>query len=284
MSLGAAPFNDGAIYGLRPLAGLLQVVKPPDATAFVNGAFWVLLPLVPVIGGLLTVRWMWRRETELPILPIVAAFYSLVTLHMAGAIYLSFSVALAVAAVCWFLVRGTARWAPAAACALAAMATVGLVFHAGQSPFRSRMETARGLRTVTAGSEMCPPAERARLEVERGECEPYWAIVRAIRAEAPEGTSMLALPNDAELYFLADRANPFRFYNSALGLTHSEDVDAVLETLHADPPRVVAYRPDDRYNTDASRRIMRAVRDRYERFDTIAGVELYRPRPHGHAE
>jgi len=284
LSLGAASFNDGAVYGLLPLAGLLQVVKPTGLAAFVNGLFWMLLPLVPVAGGALTVRWMWRRETEVPILPVVAAFYSLVTLHMAGAIYLSFSVGLAIAAVAWFVVRGTARWAPAGAWALASLAAVGLVYHAGQSPFRSRMETARGLRTVTAGTETCPPAARASLEVARAECEPYWQIVRAIRTEAPDGTSILALPNDAELYFLADRTNPFRFYNSALGLTRPEQVDAVLDTLRADPPRVVAFRPDDRYNTDASRRIMRAVRDRYERFDTIAGVELYRPLQEVHAE
>jgi hypothetical protein len=46
----------------------------------------------------------------------------------------------------------------------------------------------------------------------------------------------------------------------------------------------VTFRPDDKYNSDASRRIMEYVRSRYERFDTIDGVELYRLRERRHQE
>jgi hypothetical protein len=86
------------------------------------------------------------------------------------------------------------------------------------------------------------------------------------------------VPSDAELYFLADRPNLFRFYNTALGVRTERDVDAVLQTLVDRPPRVITFRTNDKYNTAASRRIMEYVRSTYEQFDTVEQVELYRPR------
>jgi hypothetical protein len=131
---------------------------------------------------------------------------------------------------------------------------------------------------VTADSTWCPPIARSSLRLESRECEPYWQLTRAIEAASPERSEIFAIPNDAELYFLSGRSNPFRFYNSILGIQTVEDIELVLDRLASQPPRVVAFRPDDKYNNGASRRIMTFVRERYERFDTIAGVELYRPR------
>jgi hypothetical protein len=133
-------------------------------------------------------------------------------------------------------------------------------------------------------SPRCAQLGRASLRVERHECEAYGRLVAAITAEAPLGSRILAIPSDAELYFLADRANPFRFYNTALGVRSSEDLAAVLDALERQPPAVVTYRPADKYNTDASRRIMAAVQSHYERFNTIEGVELYRPLHHATRE
>jgi hypothetical protein len=283
INLTTLPLFDGASLILLPAAGVLSVVRATDAAALVNGAYWIVLPLLIPLNGWLLLRAL-RRHSELPILPIVAAFYSLVTLHLAGAVYLSYSIGLTMTAVLWFAAAGPPRRVTLAAAGAIALSIVSVAFHAGQPSSRTPFEAARGVRSADATPARCAQLARASLRVGRRECETYGRLVAEITAEASPGSQILAIPSDAEFYFLADRANPFRFYNTALGVRSSEDVAAVLDALEHHPPAVVTYRPADKYNTDASREIMAAVQSRYERFNTIDGVELYRPAPHGRRE
>ena len=279
IDLTTLSFFDGARLILLPVAGLMSIAQATDVAAVVNGTYWIVLPLLATLNGWLVLGAL-RRRAELPVLPIVAAFYSLVTLHLAGAVYLSYTVGLTLTAVLWFAAAGPPRRVWLAAVGATALTIVAVAFHAGQSSSRTPFEAARGVRTVDAALPRCAQLDRSSLRVEQHECEAYGRLVTAITAEAPPGSRILAIPSDAELYFLADRVNPFRFYNTALGVRSSEDLAAVLDVLQRRPPAVVTYRPTDKYNTDASRRIMAAVQSRYERFDTIADVELYRPRHH----
>ena len=279
INLTTLPLFDGARLILLPIAGVLSIVQATDIAALVNGAYWIVLPLLASLNGWLLLRAL-RARSELPILPIVAAFYSLVTLHLAGAVYLSYSVGLTMTAVLWFAAAGSPRRARLSAAGAVALSIVSVAFHAGQPSSRTPFEAARGLRSADAAPTRCAQLARASLRVERRDCETYGKLVAGITAEASPGSQILAIPSDAELYFLADRVNPFRFYNTALGVRSSEDVAAVLDALEHRPPAVVTYRPADKYNTEASRRIMAAVLTRYERFNTIDGVELYRPLPH----
>ncbi len=284
LTLTTLPFFQGATFALLPLAGALQVVSPLEPVALVNGLYWVALPLLPVVNGILTVRWLGRAERDTPVLPVVACFYSLVTLHLAGAVYLSYTVGLTTAAVLWFAAHGPRRTTLWVAGATASLAVVAVVFHAGQSTFRSRLDTARGVRTFTADTPTCPPTPRSSLRVEWRECDAYRRLALAIDSETATDDRILAVPSDAELYFLADRRNQFRFFNTAIGIGGPEDLAAVMRDLADRPPRLVTYRPEDKYNDDASRVIMDYVRSRYEHFDTIGGVELYRLRDRHHLE
>jgi hypothetical protein len=276
-----ALFSD-AWFAILPLAALVQIVSSLNAIGILNGLYWLVLPLAATVNGVVLLRrWRVSRPADL-VLPVVAAFYALVTLHLAGAVYLSYTVGLSAIAVLWSASGGSAIARRACAFAAAGVCAVAAVFHAAQSPYRTPAEMLRGERTVTASTATCPPAPRSSLRIELPECAPYRDLVQAVHMEAPPGTPIFAVPSDAELYFLADRPNPFRFYNSALGIRTQADLDVVLETLRRQPPRVVTYRPDDKYNTPASRRIMESVNATYERYDTIAGVELYRPRRAAH--
>jgi hypothetical protein len=77
------------------------------------------------------------------------------------------------------------------------------------------------------------------------------------------------------LYFLARRRNPFRFYNSALGIQTAAELADVMDEMKAHPPRLVAFRPADKYNTAASEQIMDLVRATYVHVDTLDGLEIY---------
>ena len=47
------------------------------------------------------------------------------------------------------------------------------------------------------------------------------AVCSAVQSASRPDETIFALPNDAELYFLAARRNPFRFYNAALGIRNA---------------------------------------------------------------
>ncbi len=96
----------------------------------------------------------------------------------------------------------------------------------------------------------------ARLQIERADCESYRGLVEIIQAEVPPQGMIFAIPADAELYFLANRRNPFRFYNTALGIRDDAELAGVLQELATQPPLVVTYRSNDKFNTPASKRIM----------------------------
>ena len=268
-------FFDRAAFWVLPLVGVMNVVRPPDLAAFVNGLYWLVISLLPVVNGWMLVRLI-GSQRQAPLLPLMAAFYSLVTLHLAGAIYLSYSVGLSAIAVLWMLSDGGRVQKRVLAAAATVVCVVAVVFHAGQSSFRGPIEAGRGTRTVTADTPRCPSVRRSTLRIERSECEAYQRLAQAIEANTADGEPIFAIPSDAELYFLTGRPNPFRFFNTALGILTPADLAAVVETLTRHPPRVVSYRPADKYNTEASQQIMAYVGRHYERFDTIAGVELYR--------
>jgi len=277
--LSRLDFLEGTRYVLMLVAGIVSVVQPSNPAALVNGLYWVLLPLVPAMNGILILRSMRHRRQDVPILPLLAAFYSLVTLHMAGPIYLHFTIGLTFAAVLWFVATGfPVRYIWCTAATTAAVVFVALWFHAAQSSFRRPIEVARGHRTLTPATATCPPLQRSTLRIEWKECDEYYQLVARIEAETPPNANIFAVPHDPELYFLAARANPFRFYSTAIGVRSPADLSAVLDLLAARPPAVVTYRPDDKYNTGASRSIIDFVRSRYDQFATVAGVEMYRPK------
>ena len=272
-------FFQGGWFSVLSVAGLYQALSSVDAVKVVNGLFWAVLPLIPAANAWL----LWRAHrngapaNEL-VLPVIAAFYALVSLHLEGPVYLSYTIGLSLVAVLWGVSRAAAPVRRVFAAAAFAIIAVAVTFHAAQSYVRTPRQTLAGDRTLTAQTPLCVSPSRASLRIERADCQPYLALAARIRAEATPDQTVLAVPNDPELYFLSQRRNPFGFYNTAFGVRSETDLRDVLALLAAHPPRIVTYRPGDKYNTAASRQIMQRVRASYDRFDEVDGVELYRPR------
>jgi hypothetical protein len=49
-----------------------------------------------------------------------------------------------------------------------------------------------------------------------------------------------------------------------------------MTEMRVHPPRLVIFRPDDKYNNAASERVMSLVKSKYVLIDTIDGRDLYR--------
>lgn len=264
-------------YAGAVVAGLTQLLTPTDPIQWMNGWYWVVLPLLPLINGIGIVRHLRRHGTIEPVvLPILAAFYAVVSIHYQIPIYLYYSAGICLAAILWQHAARGSRLMVASPVAATALIAVALVSHAGQSHRRSAIDILHGTRRpIAAGQGL----ERASLKLDTSDRDTYGALVSLIRRDAPAGASILALPSNAELYFLADRRNPFRFYNTALGILTADDLRDALHLLSSEPPVVITFRPDDKYNTPASLQIMEQVRRHYDHVETIAGIEVYRHRP-----
>jgi hypothetical protein len=184
-------------------------------------------------------------------------------------------VALSLAALLLLSAERSSRTRFCAVGTAAFLCAIGLWFHAGQ-PLE------RGLRGAIAGQRVPALVEsglaKADLRIGAEDAATYRELVALIQSETPADAPILALPFNPELYYLSGRRNPTRFYTSALGASTEEASRRVIETLRADPPRLVFHRPYDKYNTASSAQIMDFVRARYERLAPRGGFEIYRYR------
>jgi hypothetical protein len=207
----------------------------------------------------------------------VAAFYALTVLYMQNPIYLYFTAGLSLTAVLWLNAETSRARQAVFAVGAVFLSLVAVAFHAGQPFSRTNAELLHGRNVVTG--IFADPFPRVGLRLHPAEQYPYRTLASVIQAEVPDGEPIFALPSDAELYFLADRPNPFRFYNTALGVRTDTELSTILDRLRRQPPRVITFRPADKYNTSASHAIMRYVRSRYDLVEDVGGVEVYRIRP-----
>ncbi len=264
-------------FAALTLAAVVQVVRSLDPLRIANGLYWIVLTLLAAVNGVMTIRAL-RREHDAAALtiPVLAAFYALIVLHMQNPIYLYFTVGLTLTAVLWTV--GTSRLAVRVVWAgLTMLLTVVAVgSHAAQPYTRTPIEVLAGHRTDLVVDDCSLP--RCGLRLNPAAVEPYRKLVALIQEEVPPGSPIAAFPSDAQLYFLADRRNPFRFYNSAMGVFDEAGVEHTLEIIRREAPRIITFRPSDKYNSATTQAIMARVRTGYELITTIDGVEVYRLR------
>ncbi len=278
VSAMALPRHDfiGAIhYGLYPLLGLHLVTTFESAAVVVNGAFWSVLPLLPLALGFLVLRTLHRggkTGTAPHPLPFLAVFYALVSLHYQIPIYLFFSIGLTLAGLVW-MTAGGSSWRRYFPLVLAGtLSAIGLVHHAAQPLSRTFEGTLRGDRIPLVRSR---GLDRVGLWIEAADVELYGDLVALIERETGPEETILAIPVNPELYFLTRRRNPFRFFNSAFALLDDDDVKSARATLAREPPRLVFHRPGDKYNTAFSDKLMAFIKQRYTLLEKRDGFEIY---------
>jgi len=271
------PFFERMNYGDH-LVNAVRSAAGSGVPGALNGVFWVLLTVMAVVVGCLLLMQIVRSDRgdsseAPPALPILAVFYAVVSVHYQIPIYLTYTAGLSLVALIW-LARG-ARSVIAGGVALAAIA---LYYHAGQPLSRGLGGATAGQRPDLVAARSLP---RVGLRIEPADIELYGALITLIQHEVPTGSTIFAVPSHAELYFLADRPNPFPFFNTALGVRTEGDLATVLSTLERDPPTLVFYDRQDKYNTRESRAIIAQVKATFETLPPIGQFEIFR-RP-GHS-
>jgi hypothetical protein len=245
-----------------------------DLAARLNGAFWLAVLVITGVLGLTLLRALMKRSNSLGAhpLPIVALFYAIVSAHYQLPVYLFYTAGLTLAAVIWLQAKpGNAARSPSLWCA-AGLSMVALHYQAA-------MPLSRGLQGIVAGERKAMKRlefDRAGLYVETQDAARYREYVGLIERETRAGDTILAFPVNAELYFLAKRTNPFRFYNTALGIQSPADLDSALHVLRCHPPKLVFYNPKDKYNTAASVRMSRFVQAAYDTLTPLPPFHVFR--------
>jgi hypothetical protein len=288
------------VFGVWPLAMLAWMswfVRAPDRELWrvvallicggaaacvplvVNGIFWAVMPVLPLVLGVVVVRSLIRmgpHSAAFHPIPFLAAFYAVVSVHYQIPIYLMYSSGATVVGLLWLVVSARGRWHAPTLALTAFIVIVGLVFHAGQSPSRRIHGIIAGTRTQQVP---CDGLDRCGLKITPDSLGAYRRISELIEQHSRPDDAVLAIPVNPEIYYLGRRRNPVRFFNSALGLPDERALDDTLRTLERDPPRLVFYQPDDKYNTVLSRRLMAGLRERYTLLETIGEIEIYLSKP-----
>jgi len=247
-----------------------------DLDRLINAGLYTCLLLISALLGVLLFRALVRgSRSSIHPLPVIATFYALVSLHYQLPIYLSYTVGLSLAAVLLLTAASNASTRGVAVAVSTVIAGVALYYHAG-------MPLTRHLQGTVAGERRFPatplPSPVAGIYVDTADAQLYQSLLRLIDRETQPGDTIFALPTNAELYFLGRRTNPFRFYNTAVGIRSSADLDSVLQVIRCHPPKLVFYDPTDKYNTPASVRIAGSLETRYEKFARIPPFEVFRAR------
>ena len=232
------------------------------------GALLLLLMLsFTMLGGELALRFARgeRLSTQGPI-PFLALYYGLVPLHFPSSAYLAFATPMVVIGLLSLSRRGRR------AVVLALALPVSIYFMAAQPTERSFRQILSGDRSPWLEVQGLP---RTGLRVAP---EPAGSIERVtdmIRRATEPHQPIFVFPSRAEFYFLSDRRNPTRFFNTALGLRDSASTRVLLQQFEARPPAAVIYNRADHYSNAQSDAILDWVEGKYARVDSVGAIVFY---------
>jgi len=248
----------------------------PNIYKVLNGLYWMTLPLLGLFNGVFTFFALERNgeKNAGPLtLPIFACFNALVSLYSQNHLYLYYSAGLSLLGWLWILHGIHRKQAYALSLFALLLCSVAVYGHAAQPLSRDFWETMGGVRKEFVTSDTLP---RCGLRIPPQDLAVYQKLMKLINRETKKDEPIFVFPNNAEIYFLSERKNPFRFYNTALGLLTEQDVEQTISKLSAHPPKLIIFHPGDKYETPQIQPILDFVRSHYDFIDTLSFFEIYR--------
>ncbi len=261
-------------YGYLIASGLLNLFQWKSLADVLNGFYWVLIPLMSVFNFFLLFRFVLfspERKEKVYAIPLIAIFYSIVSLHNQVNSYLFFTISCAMLGILWIFCERNSQAKYLIGFVFSVLCGVGLYFHAGQPLFRDFIKGER-IPFAFAGYAL----SRNHLWIDPADLAVYRPLIRLIEEETLSTDQIFAVPNNAELYFLSARKNPFRFFSTEQGIQSEEDFRAVMEQLKTAPVKLIIERTNDKRHTVWSKAIMAYVKGHYQFEQKIGRFEIYR--------
>ncbi|MEZ5824802.1 MAG: glycosyltransferase family 39 protein [Geminicoccaceae bacterium] len=242
----------------------------PTPQALLNSVFWPALTLLPSVSGAILLLRL-RADACSPAVAgpaILALFVAIVSAHHAAAAYIFYGTAPVMVAL---LLLATPRARSWSAAGLLAISLVALHFHAAQPFSRSGAGELRGDRRELDTFFDHP---RAGLWLEREDAAAFTRMLQRIETYSSADESILAIPGDAELFFLSGRRNPLPFAFPAYGIRDEHTLADAIARLRDDPPALVFHLPELPYNTVWTDAVLDAFGCRYREIDQVAGFRI----------
>jgi len=273
-AVSAATTEPTAGPGFGPLLlGALEQITGGGRTTVLNGVFWLVLPLLPAVLGIAILRAIWRdEEAGRAPLPIMACFFAAAMAQHQSPLALFFTTALTLTGLLYLAAGAGRRGRYAFTCLCLVLALLGLTYQAGR-PLSGGWDGMVAGRSKTIVAPLGLP--RASLTVAAEEAALYGLLVNLIQANSGDGDRVLALPDNPEVTFLAERPAALPDLRPLIDLNREPAFRAVAGALAQDPPRLLVYRPADWRNTPAVRRLVAGLRGRYRLLDMAGGFEVY---------
>lgn len=263
-----------AKYWMLPLAAAVEFRQNPGAFSFLNAIYFLIVPLFAALNGFLLFLAMRRRTLHISlILPILAAFYGLVSLFIQIPIYLHWTSILSVAGSVWILVELNPRWKLLMSGILVVLSIISIAFQAGVPIQGKIMDVVSTKKPELFDSRNQLP--KVDLWIRGDSLEAYKKVVRIIEEETLQDDYVFAIPNNPELYFMTKRRNPFRFASTDHGVLNETEVQNVIQILENLRPRIITFSPDSQRNTTHSLAIMEHVREHSQLLSQDLFFEVY---------
>ncbi len=261
-------------YWMLPLGGAVEFGNNPGLPTLLNALYFLAVPLFATLNGFILFQVVRRRTVHISLaLPILAAFYGLVALFLQIPIYLHWTSILSIAGSLWMLVELKPSWKSSMCAMLVTLSMVSIAFQAGVPIRSSIMELVSTEKPKLFDSRGQLP--KVDLWIRGKSLEAYKKVVHFIEEETNPGDYLFAVPNNAELYFMTERRNPFRFFSTDHGVLNEREVQHVIQRLEELRPRIITFAPVSQRNTPHSLAIMDHVREHSELLSQDSFFEVY---------
>jgi hypothetical protein len=261
-------------YWEQQLFAIQNIREFESLRTVANGIYWVILPSLALIVGIFTVRAFRSQRTwsNISSLPLIAVFYAQVALLQQIPIYLFYSLPLTFAALIWLFAKRSPQRVVVLTLFTAFVTIVSIRYQAAQPVGRTLAGIIRGDRIDLVPATTLP---RAGLWIDPESLRVYTEVVNTIKDQTQANDTIFVLPNNPEFYFLSERKNPFRLWNTAIGVRNESEAALVMRVLENQPPKVIVIDPNDRNNTSYSNAMIAYVRKTYRLIKTVGNFEVY---------
>ena len=262
-------------YGEQVVYALQNIFAFGSFATVINGVYWTILPLIASVVGVGTFLAFrrWRELIAVGSLPVIAVFYAQVALLQQIPIYLFYSLPLPFAALLWLAPDARRKTVLVLGFATVFLSFVSIRYQAAQPIGRTLGGIIRGDRVALVPATTLP---RTGLWIDPESLRIYTEVVQTIQAHSQPNDTIFVIANYPEFYFLAERRNPFRFWNSAVGVRNDQEASDVMNVLKNRPPKIIVIDPTDRNNTSYSNAMIAYVRSTYTLIHTVSNFEIYR--------
>lgn len=276
--LKATPYEAWSSYALYQIKGAMQIYKHQSIPLLLNGFYWFFLPLLGFFNGMLLFFYLLKKKTlsSQDALPILTVFYSMVSYTLQIPIYLYYSVGLSLISLIWISTHYYRHFKIGIITVTFFLLITACYFHAAQPSQRGMKGIMEGQRQTLFEKQTLP---KLSLKIQKADGETYETLTDYIKMKTGVRDTIFVFPNNPEVYFLAERRNPYRFTLTPTALQNAGDIERTAALLNTNPPRMILYNPGDKYNSPFTPMLLEEIRKNYILSKTIPPFEIYEKNP-----